>query len=328
MAQQRPITQSLSAPAPQATAPTMRSQPFETMAGPPQPMPAQFSPPMQMAAGVVKRKFPWMPIYAGAAMVLLAMILVPAWFMMSNRSNLTANSNQPSTNGSPRPFTNSVGIEFVWIPPGNFLMGANDNDFPSQQPVHEVTIRNGFYLGKYEVSQAQWQAVMGSNPSHFKECGGNCPVENVSWDDAQEFISKLNQIKDGYTYRLPTEAEWEYSCLAGTTGDYAGNLDALGWYRTNSGDKTHPVGQLSPNGFGLFDIYGNVQEWCQDLFHYSYVGAPTNGSAWLTGNESTSRVVRGGAWSFEERYIKSARRNDRAPTERSPATGIRVVAIR
>ena len=133
-------------------------------------------------------------------------------------------------------------------------------------------------MGRYEVTQAQWQAVMGNNPSNFKGCD-QCPVETVSWDDAQEFIRKLNAQNDGYKYRLPSEAEWEYACRAGTTGDYAGNLDEMAWYGKNSGGKTHSVGQKQANGLGLYDMHGNVWEWVEDRYHHNYNRAPTDGSA-------------------------------------------------
>jgi formylglycine-generating enzyme required for sulfatase activity len=135
---------------------------------------------------------------------------------------------------------------FVLIPGGEFSMGG-DRFYP-EQPVHKVRISKAFEMGKYQVTQEQWQAVMGNNPSYFT--GANLPVEMVSWNDVQEFIKKLNAKKDGYSYRLPTEAEWEYACRAGTTGNYAGNLDDMAWYDKNSGGKTHPVGQKKPNAWG------------------------------------------------------------------------------
>lgn len=157
----------------------------------------------------------------------------------------------------PPPMTNSAGIEFVWIPPGSFMMGSDSRGW-YVQPVRQVTIGRGFYMGRYEVTQAQWQAVMGSNPSDFK--GDNLPVQNVSWNDAQEFISQLNAANDGYQYRLPSEAEWEYACRAGTTGDYAGVLDAMAWYKNNSDKYTHPVGTKQPNAFGLYDMHGSADD--------------------------------------------------------------------
>lgn len=184
----------------------------------------------------------------------------------------------------------------------------------------------GLYMGKYEVTQSQWQQVMGNNPSYFKDCA-NCPVEQVSWEDAQEFLDKLNDANDGFRYRLPTEAEWEYACRAGTTGDYAGSLDSLGWYSGNSGGKTHAVGKLSSNAFGLYDMHGNVWEWCQDRYHENYNGAPGDGSAWLSGGEQKYRMLRGGSWNGAATFLRSAGRNDDPPDVRSKFFGFRVVAV-
>ncbi len=240
-------------------------------------------------------------------------------------------------------------IELVWIPAGSFLMGSK-NGHDDEKPVQRVTISQGFYIGRYEVTQAQWQAVMGNNPSNFKRCD-QCPVEMVSWDDAQEFIRKLNTMNDGYTYRLPSEAEWEYAARAGTTGDYAGDLNAMAWYGNNSGRKrldaaeifrtnpqnyyrritdnggqTHPVGSKLPNAFGLFDMHGNVWEWCQDWYHESYVGAPLDGSAWLSGGRQ-ERVLRGGSWYFGADFCRSANRNRNSPDSHYDSNGIRVAAV-
>jgi len=171
-----------------------------------------------------------------------------------------------------------------------------------------VTGEYGFYLGVYEITQAQWQAVMGNNPSVFKNCGGDCPVDGIFWEDAQQFLDKLNDAKDGYYYRLPTEAEWEYACRAGTTTDYAGRLASMGWYGRRWGDSTHPVGQRAPNAFGLYDMHGNVWEWCLDSFHDSYEGAPGNGSAWITTGHEGSGVVRGGSMLDAARSARSSAR--------------------
>ena len=157
-------------------------------------------------------------------------------------------------------------MEFVQVPAGEFLMGSESEEaIYMEQPVTRVRISRGFYLGKYEVTQGQWQAVMGSNPSFFDECGPDCPVEGVSWDDVQEFIRKLNAAVGEERYRLPTEAEWEYAARAGTSGDRYGNLDAIAWYDGNSGDRTHPVGRKAPNALGLHDMLGNVFEWVAGL---------------------------------------------------------------
>jgi formylglycine-generating enzyme required for sulfatase activity len=196
----------------------------------------------------------------------------------------TANS---SSSNFPRTRTNQAGIEFVLIPAGSFMMGSTNGE-ANEKPVHQVTINYSFYMGKYEVTQAQWQSLMGNNLSNFRDCGGNCPIEHVSWEDAQNFINKLNESNDGFRYRLPTEAEWEYACRAGTTGDYAGNPSEMAWYWENSGIKTHAVGGNQPNAWGLFDMHGNVWEWCQDWYHGTYYGAPTDGSAWLSGGEQST----------------------------------------
>jgi formylglycine-generating enzyme required for sulfatase activity len=242
--------------------------------------------------------------------------------------------------GRPQQMVNRAGVELVWIPAGSFMMGS-ENGSADEKQVHRVTISEGFYMGKYEVTQAQWQTVMANNPSNFK--GGNLPVETVSWDDAIGFIARLNAQNDGYTYRLPSEAEWEYACRAGTTGDYAGDLDSMAWYYNNAGDarlsgernfdkqkannnRTHSVGSKQPNAFGLFDMHGNVWEWCQDWYHDSYAGSPTDGSARLSGGEQKYRVSRGGSWVNDADILRSAARFWDLPGFRSNYVGFRVVA--
>ena len=186
-------------------------------------------------------------------------------------------------------------------------MGSADSDY--EKPPHQVKV-NSFAIGKYPVTQAQYEAVMGINPSHFKNNPQN-PVEKVSWDDAQAFCQKLSQIT-GKTYRLPTEAEWEYACRAGTTtryyfGDDANQLGDYAWYSANSQSKTHPVGQKKPNAWGLYDMIGNVWEWCEDDWHSTYENAPRDGSAWLI-KDDRSQILRGGSWSFNPNYCRSAYR--------------------
>jgi formylglycine-generating enzyme required for sulfatase activity len=159
-----------------------------------------------------------------------------------------------------------------------------------------VAITRGFYLGKYEVTQVQYQAVTGADPSKWKEA--NRPVEQVSWLDAAEFCRKASE-KTRREVRLPTEAEWEYACRAGTTGDYAGKLGEMGWCQWSPDTilKTHPVAQKKPNPWGLYDMHGNVWEWVQDVWHTGADGAPTDGSAWLDAPERINRgVVRGGSF--------------------------------
>jgi formylglycine-generating enzyme required for sulfatase activity len=191
--------------------------------------------------------------------------------------------------------------------------------------VHEVVIKDGFYLGRYEVTQAEWQKVTGNNPSFFK--GERLPVDSVTWNETQAFIAKLNERGEGVTYRLPTEAEWEYACRAGTTGDYAGNISEMAWYSENAEKKTHSVGGKKPNAWGLADMQGNVWEWCQDWEHETYLGAPTDGSAWLSAGEQKHRVLRGGGWDGPATVLRSAHRGGGTPDTRWPDDGFRLVAV-
>jgi formylglycine-generating enzyme required for sulfatase activity len=218
-------------------------------------------------------------------------------------------------------------MEFILIPAGSFTMGADKNfedAYDDEMPQHRVTIGKPFYLGKYEVTQAQWTAVMGNNPSKFK--GQDNPVEQVSWDDAQAFIKRLNQKEGHNRYRLPTEAEWEYAARAGTTGAYSfgDDVDGLGryaWYRDNSGDKTHPVGRKEANPWGLYDMHGNVWEWVQDWYgDYSSASVtdPKGPSA------GSMRVFRGGSWRYSARLCRAANRYACPPDTRYANLGFRL----
>jgi formylglycine-generating enzyme required for sulfatase activity len=217
---------------------------------------------------------------------------------------------------------NGVPLEMIFVPGGVFKMGSpKGNGRDDERPQHDVTVP-GFYVGKYQITQAQWEAVMGKNPSHFKGDPA-LPVENISWDDAKKFCEKLAQMT-GKAYRLPSEAEWEYACRAGTTSDHAGDLGAMAWYLDNSGGKTHPVGQKQPNAFGLYDMHGNVWEWCEDVRHNNYKYAPIDGSAWL-GRGNPSRVVRGGSWDNDAGDCRSAYRSRRELGALNRYLGVRVV---
>jgi len=221
-------------------------------------------------------------------------------------------------------------MEFVLIPTGKFMMGSpsgKQGRYNYEGPSYEVTIKNPFYLGKYPVTQRQWEKVMGSNPSHFK--GDNFPVEQVSWDDVQKFIKKLAEMEGTDKYRLPSEAEWESACRAGTTtkfcfGDNESELENYGWYDKNSGSKTHPVGQKNPNPWGLYDIHGNVWEWVQDRWHNNYCDAPSDGSAWENG-DSSFRVIRGGSWSDFAEYCGSVYRCRYDPIDHDGFIGFRLL---
>ena len=221
--------------------------------------------------------------------------------------------------------------EMVVIPAGSFDMGSNDNT--DERPVHRVNVPS-FLIGKTEVTQGQWRAVMGSNPSSFSQCGDDCPVENVRWDDAQDFAGRLSQ-KTGKTYRLPSEAEWEYAARAGTStkwsfGDNESQLSDYAWYLGNSkrwfgGAQTQRVAQKRPNAFGLFDMHGNVWEWTQDCWHDNYTGAPSDGSAWTTGCSGSYRVLRGGSWGGFPAVLRSAYRGGDSPGYRGGGNGLRLV---
>jgi formylglycine-generating enzyme required for sulfatase activity len=207
--------------------------------------------------------------------------------------------------------------EMVVIPAGSFTMGSNESDI--EKPPHGVTIRS-FAIGRTEVTQAQWQAVMGSNPSGFSNCGNDCPVEQVSWHDIQQFIQRLNAMT-GKTYRLPSEAEWEYAASAGSTGrwsfgDNEGQLGQHAWFVANSGGSTQRVAQKQLNAFGLYDMHGNVWEWVEDCYHQNYNGAPTDGSAWTTGCGGGFRVLRGGSWINVPAILRSANRGRAPPGSR------------
>ena len=213
-----------------------------------------------------------------------------------------------------------VVLEMVYIPGGSFLMGSPKNEAERKSdegPQHKVNLQP-FLMSRYPITQDQYQAIMGHNPSYFK--GGNRPVEQVSWHDATKFCQKLSS-KTGKIYTLPSESQWEYACRAGTTtpfyfgetitselvnydGDYPYANAPKGKYR----EETTDVGSFPPNAFGLYDMHGNVWEWCLDTWHNNYNGAPTDGSSWESAGNSNVRVLRSGSWYNLSRYCRSARR--------------------
>ena len=227
--------------------------------------------------------------------------------------------------------TNSIGMKLRLIPAGEFTMGSpgTESDRIDNETQHGVSITKPFYLGVTEVTQEQYQKVMGSNPSKFK--GPQNPVEHVNWSEAVEFCRKLSAMPAektaGHVYRLPTEAEWEYACRAGTAtaygfGDDRSGLGVYGWFGSNSGSKTHPVGEKKPNAWGLYDMHGNVWEWCQD-WHGDY---PSGSATDPTGATSGSlRVNRGGGWFYDARFCRSANRSWFTPEGRSSYLGFRVL---
>jgi len=216
--------------------------------------------------------------------------------------------------------------QFALIPAGDFRRGSSDGN-RDERPVHLVRVSGAFYMQKTEVTQGQWRQVMGTNPSHFSSCGDRCPVEQVSWDDVQEFIRRLNEMT-GETHRLPTEAEWEYAARAGTTGAYGGEgealavLERMGWYAGNAGNTTQPVARKFPNAWGLFDMHGNVWEWVQDWYgeYSSGWGRDPSGP-----RDGVSRVIRGGSWQNVASAARSATRGYAVPTNLYISVGFRLV---
>jgi formylglycine-generating enzyme required for sulfatase activity len=229
-------------------------------------------------------------------------------------------------------FTNSIDMEFLLIPAGTFIMGSPENEAGryDDETQREVGLRKHFYMQTTEVTQGQWQKVMGNNPSSFEACGKDCPVEGVSWQDAQEFIKKLNEMEGTDKYRLPTEAEWEYVCRAGSSTRFSFGADEkdLGnyaWYCRNSGDETKPVARKKPNAWNLYDMHGNVWEWVEDDYHSDYEGAPDDGQPWIDEPRSASRVIRGGSWRDSAQSCRSAFRYGLSPGVRDVVLGFRLV---
>ena len=215
--------------------------------------------------------------------------------------------------------------EMVIIPSGEFNMGSPANEawrYENEGPVHRVTVPS-FALAKTELTQGQWKALMDGNPSFFTDCGDDCPVEQVTWDEAKAYVDKLSK-KTGHKYRLPNEAEWEYACRAGGQATYCGGdqLDELGWYNVNSGYKTHAVAGKKANAFGLYDMTGNVWEWLDECWHDNYSGAHTDGVAWA-GGDCGYRLLRGGSWNFFPKLLRAAIRYKKPPPIRNYITGFR-----
>jgi len=221
----------------------------------------------------------------------------------------------------------ALGMEFVRVPGGCYQMGSHAGE-KHERPVHKVCVSE-FELGKFEVTQAQWHSLMGSNPSRHATCGDNCPVENVSWNQAQEFIAALNARKTG-VFRLPTEAEWEYACRDGGkdqiyAGDAdAGSLDQIAWFKRYEAKISHPVGGKRPNALGLYDMSGNVWEWVQDQFASPYPSDLPELNPVVTG-PGTERVLRGGSFDGRENYVRCAIRNRNNPDRQDYRLGFRLV---
>ena len=243
----------------------------------------------------------------------------------------------PAKAQAPKEITNSIGMKLVLVPKGTFMMGSPESEQGrnENETQHEVTISKDYYLGVYEVTQAQYEKVMGKNLSYFQGAkvgneNADLPVENVSWDEAVKFCKKLSALpeekKAGRVYRLPTEAEWEYACRAGSKTAYSfddeeGLLPEYGWFSRNSSRRTHTVGLLEPNAWGLHDMHGNVWEWCSDWYEEYPKGAVSD----PTGpKEGSYRVLRGGCWGNEAADCRSAFRSGYDPSLRFNGLGFRL----
>ena len=263
-----------------------------------------------------------LPLLAFAALsALSAEQPYPLWDGQESIERYAKRANLPPT--KTLDLGNGVKLELVLVPAGEFMMG--DERIDDAKPAQRVKITKPFYLGKFEVTQVQYQQVMAVNPSEFK--GRDLPVEQVSWDDAQEFCKKAGG-KTGLAVRLPTEAEWEHACRAGTktiycTGDADADLDRAAWYGKNSGNMTHPVGRKTANVWGLYDMHGNVWEWCQDFYepYQAEAAVDPQGPA-----QGVVRVMRGGSWGDDPGICRSADRSWCGPVRRDLYLGFRVAA--
>lgn len=281
----------------------------------------------------LRKVYAYMSSQSGAGKAaLFACIAVLAaacvWYALAS-GEVTAAYASGSSSEVPETYTNSIGMQFVLIRPGTFSMGSNNTKAGAlydESPAHRVTINKAFYLGKYEVTQRQWETVMGVNNSFRKR--SNHPVEQVSWEEADLFIRRLNELEGTEKYRLPTEAEWEYAARAGTktefvTGDSPENLIHYAWVKENSHDRHQPVGSKLPNPWGLHDMQGNVEEWVQDWYDPEYytkneINDPKGPAS------GVYKSIRGGAWSGGWESFRSSRRSYDAPDKAFNVVGFRV----
>jgi len=230
--------------------------------------------------------------------------------------------NEPASFAADAPLRDCASCpEMVPVPAGNFRMGTE------LEGTREIAIAHSFAIGRTEITQGQWLSVMGRNPSQFGNCGLDCPVESVSWEEAREFARRLSE-RTGQTYRLPTEAEWEYAWRAGDR-EACCAVDDIGdkaWYDGNSEGHPHAVATKAANAWGIQDMSGNVWEWVEDCWHESFNGAPTDGSAWIAGN-CDFHVLRGGSWNFSALFARTGARYWGRPSDRSNFFGFRVVRM-
>ena len=268
---------------------------------------------------------------------------------VNDELNYTPQENNPDC-VPPGKFTNQLGMEFVFIPNGSFMMGTSDNQSYKEpnESYHKVVFTKGFYMQTKEVSQGQWVRLMGKNPSFFKQCGNSCPVENVTWEETGEFIKRLNELEQTNLYRLPTESEWEYVCKTGNTYSYekscgekeceqtdedgfekcdtcglAKDLDNISWYFRNSRNLTHPSGMKSPNKYGIYDMIGNVWEWCYD-WHAEYPMEKVTTDP-MGPEYGDTKIRRGGAWNHYGKFNRCSYRSWKPFLHRQADTGFRLI---
>ncbi|HBC86550.1 MAG TPA: formylglycine-generating enzyme family protein [Lentisphaeria bacterium] len=231
---------------------------------------------------------------------------------------------------------NSIGLALINVEPGEFTMGS-DQWTDDEKPVHKVKITTEFWIGKTEITQSQYEKISGKNPSLYE--GSNAPAEQISWNDAIAFCTKLNELEkkegrlpQGYIYRLPTEAEWEYACRAGTTGDFAGKTDDISWNGGNSKNSTQPVATKSPNPWGIYDMHGNVWEWCLDSCEYGEKGVKTDtykdAAVDPVSTMGDHKILRGGSWCFDTKFLRSSTRYADKVDFKAADIGFRIVLAR
>jgi formylglycine-generating enzyme required for sulfatase activity len=253
----------------------------------------------------------WTRLVFAAGLAVGAVSAVPAL-----EGSDVAGSDKPAVGvqGRPRHVIPALNLEMIWINPGSFVMGSAPElkQHKAEGPQTHVTLTQGFWLGRTEVTQSQYEAVMKTNPSTFKNVGPDAPVERVSWIDAMKFCAVLTQqereagrLPEGFAFTLPTEAQWEYACRAGTTGEYAGDPGVTAWFNGNSGGSTHPVATKKPNAWGLYDMSGNVLEWCYDWYGDYPGGRVVDPTGPRHGHY---RMARGGSWRAEMHVGRSAAR--------------------
>lgn len=271
-------------------------------------------------------KSPITMLLAPVVLVVVGFALILMWLAAPTSPVAVAPTTAASKGAAQE--TAAQGMAMVLLPGGRFVMGRSADNQPGgadELPARAVEVAP-FYIGKYEVTQAQWAAVMDFNPSRYKD--PRRPVDQVTWLQAQEFIQKLNKLEKTTKYRLPTEAEWEYAARAGTTsayffGDNARDLSRYAWFGAENDVGTAPVGKKQPNPWGLYDIYGNVWEWVEDCAHPDYQGAPTDARP-RPGGDCALRVVRGGGWNSPADYARSAVRGNSVPDLNDSGTGFRL----